>query len=74
MSGTATITEAPILIRNVESLNATDRCDHGDCGARANTLVTLTSGLQLTFCGHHTNEMREKLTELKAKIDELVEA
>ena len=72
MSNTATISEEQV--RTAESLNATDRCDHGDCGARAVAVVTLTSGSQLIFCGHHTNELKPELVKIKANIEESAEA
>lgn len=71
MSNTATISEEQA--RTSESLNAIDRCDHADCGARAVAVVTLTSGSQLIFCGHHTNDLRAELTKIEATIDEAVE-
>ena len=43
----------------LEPLTALDRCDR--CGAQAYVRVTLMSGLELLFCGHHMREHGDKL-------------
>ena len=55
---TATVTSTP--------LTAADRCDR--CGAAARMLVTLPTGGELLFCGHHGNQHRDRLRELDATI------
>ncbi len=47
-------------------LTAIDRCDR--CGAQAYVRVTLGSGMDLLFCGHHFSEFRPKLQELAAHV------
>lgn len=47
-------------------LNAADRCDR--CGAQAYVRATLTSGLELLFCGHHWYENETRLREVAAVI------
>jgi hypothetical protein len=49
-----------------ESLTAADRCDR--CGAQAYLRVTLTSGGQLLFCGHHGKAHSDKLQQVALKI------
>ena len=47
------------LAPNTEALTAADRCDR--CGAQAYVRVTLASGGELVFCGHHAAEFRDAL-------------
>jgi hypothetical protein len=49
-----------------ESLTAADRCDR--CGAQAYVRVTLNSGGQLLFCGHHGKAHSAKLSQVALKI------
>lgn len=49
-----------------EPLTAADRCDR--CGAQAYLRVTLTSGGQLLFCGHHGKAHSAKLEQVALKI------
>ena len=49
-----------------ESLTAADRCDR--CGAQAYVRVTLNSGGQLLFCGHHGKAHSDKLLQVALKI------
>ena len=42
-----------------ETLTAADRCDR--CGAQAYLRVTLNSGGELLFCGHHAKAYEDKL-------------
>mgnify|MGYP000874985618 FL=1 len=49
-----------------EPLTAADRCDR--CGAQAYVRVTLTSGGELLFCGHHSKAHSDKLTQVALKI------
>jgi hypothetical protein len=49
-----------------ESLTAADRCDR--CGAQAYVRVTLTSGGELLFCGHHSKAHSAKLSQVALKI------
>lgn len=44
------------------TLNSTHRCDR--CGAQAYVKVTLTSGLDLLFCGHHYSRVTATLSPL----------
>ena len=50
----------------LEALSATDRCDR--CGAQAYVRVTLTSGGELLFCGHHGRAHSAKLSQVALKI------
>jgi len=43
------------------ALTASDRCDHGDCGAAARVRVLYPSGIDLLFCGHHSNALQTAL-------------
>lgn len=53
----------------VYTLNTTHRCDR--CGAQAYVDVTLRSGLNLLFCGHHFDRMQKALApEMKSFLDE----
>lgn len=49
-----------------EPLTAGDRCDR--CGAQAYLRVTLTSGGELLFCGHHGRAHSAKLSQVALKI------
>ncbi len=42
-----------------QELTVADRCDA--CGAQAYVRVTLSSGNDLLFCGHHARENRDEL-------------
>ncbi|GIF11035.1 DUF7455 domain-containing protein [Actinoplanes teichomyceticus] len=44
----------------------TDRCDR--CGAAAKLEVTLSSGGDLAFCGHHANRMHTDIARVASKI------
>ncbi|MFI1991358.1 hypothetical protein [Actinoplanes sp. NPDC020271] len=44
----------------------TDRCDR--CGAAAKLEVTLSSGGDLAFCGHHANRMHAGIARVASKI------
>jgi hypothetical protein len=56
---------SPSQIDTVAEL--TDRCDA--CGAAAKLVVTLTTGGQLAFCGHHANRMAETIAATAARIN-----
>jgi hypothetical protein len=45
-------------------------CDR--CGAQAKNRFILDSG-DLVFCGHHTNEYKDKLEEIDAVVDPFFE-
>lgn len=60
---TTTLTPTP--------LTASDRCDR--CGAQAYVRVTLTSGGELLFCGHHAREHLPALEPLAANIQDETE-
>lgn len=47
-------------------LTALDRCDR--CGAQAYVRVTLGSGMDLLFCGHHFAEFKPGLQALAAHV------
>ncbi|HEY8458406.1 MAG TPA: hypothetical protein VIL34_22630 [Actinopolymorphaceae bacterium] len=47
-------------------LSAADRCDR--CGAQAYVRVSLASGGELMFCGHHGRQHSEKLREIAVDI------
>lgn len=49
-------------------LSAADRCDR--CGAQAYVRVSLASGGELLFCGHHGREHSEKLREVASDIQD----
>lgn len=49
-----------------ESLTAADRCDR--CGAQAYLRVTLNSGGELLFCGHHGRAHSDKLNQVALRI------
>ncbi|MEU4239317.1 hypothetical protein [Actinoplanes sp. NPDC026619] len=44
----------------------TDRCDR--CSAAARLVVTLTSGGELAFCGHHANRHRDDIIRVGERI------
>jgi len=48
------------------ALSASDRCDR--CGAQAYVRVTMTGGLELFFCLHHSKEHADKLKQVALKI------
>ena len=50
----------------LDSLTAADRCDR--CGAQAYVRVTLNSGGELLFCGHHGRAHSAKLSQVALKI------
>ncbi|MDN5571651.1 MAG: hypothetical protein L0G22_10445 [Propionibacteriaceae bacterium] len=50
----------------LEGLTATDRCDR--CGAQAYVRVTLPSGGELLFCGHHSRAHSDKLKQVALNI------
>ncbi len=51
-----------------EPLTSADRCDR--CGAQAYLRVTLTTGGELLFCGHHANEHSAKLSQVALTIQD----
>ncbi|MEV4344202.1 hypothetical protein AB0J83_06970 [Actinoplanes sp. NPDC049596] len=51
-------------IVTVDSL--TDRCDR--CSAAARLTVTLTTGGELAFCGHHANRHHEDISRVGERI------
>jgi hypothetical protein len=51
-------------IVTVPSLTA--RCDR--CGASARLELTLTSGGELAFCGHHGNRLAADITRIASRI------
>ena len=50
----------------LDTLTAADRCDR--CGAQAYVRVTLPSGGELLFCGHHGRAHSEKLSQVALAI------
>jgi hypothetical protein len=48
-------------------LTKQDRCDR--CSAAAQHIVTLPSGFELTFCGHHYRANEESLKSQGAVVD-----
>jgi hypothetical protein len=44
----------------------TDRCDR--CSAAAKLAMELTSGGELSFCGHHANRLHEDIARLAQRI------
>ena len=52
-------------------LTASDRCDR--CGAQAYVRVTLTSGCELLFCGHHARKHLPALEALASHIQDETE-
>jgi hypothetical protein len=51
-------------ITTVDTL--TDRCDR--CSAAARLVVSLTSGGELAFCGHHANRLREEIIRVAERV------
>jgi hypothetical protein len=51
-----------------EPLTAADRCDR--CGAQAYLRVTLPSGGELLFCGHHAKAHSAKLSQVALRIQD----
>ncbi|HBX81352.1 MAG: hypothetical protein WAV45_01370 [Propionibacteriaceae bacterium] len=49
-----------------DQLTSADRCDR--CGAQAYLRVTLPSGGELLFCGHHAKAHSEKLQQVALQI------
>lgn len=49
-------------------LTAIDRCDR--CGAQAYIRVTLTSGGELLFCGHHGHAHEARLREMSLEFQD----
>lgn len=54
---------SPEIIK-VDSL--TERCDR--CSAAARLTVTLASGGDLAFCGHHANRHHEDITRVAERV------
>ncbi|WP_232548046.1 hypothetical protein [Propioniciclava soli] len=50
----------------LDGLTAADRCDR--CGAQAYVRVTLPSGGELLFCGHHGRAHSDKLKQVALNI------
>ena len=44
----------------------TDRCDR--CSAAARLVVSLTSGGELSFCGHHANRHHEDIVRVAERV------
>ena len=44
----------------------TDRCDR--CSAAAKLVVSLASGGELAFCGHHANRHREDIVRVAERV------
>ncbi|MET0422638.1 MAG: hypothetical protein ABW046_02110 [Actinoplanes sp.] len=44
----------------------TERCDR--CSASAKLVVTLASGGELAFCGHHANQHREDIVRVGERV------
>lgn len=55
---------SPSQVDTVPSLP--DTCD--GCGAAAKLGVTLTTGGQLSFCGHHANRMAGNIAKIALRI------
>ena len=51
-----------------DPMTAEDRCDR--CGAQAYMRVTLPSGGELLFCGHHGREHKNALREVARDIQD----
>lgn len=54
-----------------EKLTVADRCDR--CGAQAYVRVTLPSGGELMFCGHHAKAHEDKLRQVAIRIQDETE-
>lgn len=50
----------------LDALTTADRCDR--CGAQAYVRVTLASGGELFFCGHHSKAHSAKLSQVALAI------
>ena len=57
---------SPMSTTLAEPLTASDRCDR--CGAQAYLRVTLPSGGELLFCGHHGRAYEDKLKQVALNI------
>lgn len=70
---TATVTTPTTTELEPAAVLALSRCDR--CGAAGKTLVTLPSGTDLVFCGHHTAQYETALAEqTPAAVFEAVQA
>jgi hypothetical protein len=49
-------------------LTAAHRCDAGNCGAQARAHIIFPTGLDLTFCRHHTEAKRASLIAAGATV------
>ena len=66
---TTTLTPvAETITSGVNALTKHDRCDR--CRAQAYGRVTLASGFELLFCGHHLAAHLPKVTLLASKIED----
>lgn len=68
---TETVYDEPMAATQVQvqpPLTALDRCDR--CGAAAYVRATLTSGLDLLFCGHHWRGNEQALLPKIASIQD----
>ena len=52
----------------LESLSAADRCDR--CGAQAYLRVTLSTGGELLFCGHHARAHSDRIRQVALNIQD----
>ena len=52
----------------LESLSAADRCDR--CGAQAYLRVTLNTGGELLFCGHHARAHSDRIRQVALNIQD----
>lgn len=65
------VTDEPsvsIVTSDVNALTKHDRCDR--CRAQAYGRVTLASGFELLFCGHHLNAHMPKVLPLASKVED----
>ncbi len=54
------------MTKTLSNLTTADRCDR--CGAQAYLRVTLPSGGELFFCGHHGRVHSDKIKQVALKI------
>jgi hypothetical protein len=55
-----------LLSPEITTDSVSERCDR--CAAAAKLVVTLASGGELAFCGHHSNRLHEDIVRVAERI------